>query len=347
LSKKIVYILLISISLVIVLLTGCPWVNPFPSGSDLLAALDLSTDWIIDEGLILTPTADTPPAGETEVYFLSFVNLVSYDTFESSAGPGDLGTWLQSIDDGSLQEPPTICTVQSDGQMSGAKYLHMRLERGDGSEFIYHTFPALEDKNYIFRFNYKKISGGDIQVSVGENTDDATFVSIFNPDPDADTAQFDFFSSTTSATRQIRFGFADIYTNLGTNFEAYVDNIALFLRSNHNISKNLNLIDSSIQDQSDDGTGQVFYEGIYEMTIFAKKGTSNILTLRLGNSYREYTLTDEWVEYTLEAQILNDYDYLTMEVMPTTVIESQRFPGGINICRPHLYYYPNKSDPEN
>lgn len=337
---KILFVNIVIFSVVFVSFLGCQYTTPFSAGKDLISVLDLSTDWIIEDGLILDQTTETPPSSETQTYFLHFLNLVAYDTFESSTTTNDIGTWQKSSPD-----LPSICSVESGSQLYGSKYLHLSLKRDFGAETLYHTFSAEGGKNYIFKFYYVHQGGGNIQLSLGENTTDTQYKDIAYTGEGIEYAQWDFYSPTSVINMQIRFGYGDVTTPGAINYEIFVDNIALFLQSNHNISKKLNIVGSDVTDLSNDGTGEKFYEGVYKFTIYAKKGSSQYLTLRLGNNYKTYTLTSEWTEYLIEDHISIDYDYLNLEIMPTKTNEKERFPGGIYITKPHLYFLPNQKEP--
>lgn len=320
-----------------ILIINCQYEDSFSSmlGKDLIKRLDLSSDWDRAQGIILDVTSEVPPSTGSVVYYLSVPNLVSYDTFEDSTTGSDFGSWWVPTN------VPAIYTVITGTEMYGNKYLHLSLDRSSVAQYFYHVFTSDATNDYVFTFDYYHISdkSGNIQLSFGENTDDDIKASIELVSDIKTKARFDISTFKASANFQIRFGYA-INGPDSESYEIYIDNVALFLKSNHSISKQLYIVDSD-EIKIDDGTGESFYEGIYKLEIYAKKGTSEKLTLKLGGEYKTFTLTDTWKKYSLETQILKEHGYLIIEIMPTSFSEVQRFPGGIYITRPGLYFMYN------
>jgi hypothetical protein len=326
-------------SIFITIMIGCQFVDKFRDyyGKDLLTALDLSNDWVISEGVTLDETTEAPPPGETKVYYLSMKNYVYYDTFESSSGPADFGNWQPSLG----PNDPDIYEVTTDMRMTGSKFLHLRLDRSTVAQYFYHVISSDVSKDYIFRFDYIYVgNGGKIQLSFGENAND-DIRSGFDPIRDGlvHSGWFDISTYKTSANYQVRFGFANNAPDPET-YEAYIDNIALFHKNDNSLRKTLNIEDSSAP-KIIDGSGNKFYSGIYKFSIFAKMSKTDKITLKLGASYKTFTLTGIWQKLELVADVLAEDDYIILDIIPAKFNDADRFPGSIYISRPHLYFQYN------
>lgn len=330
---------------VILFFLSCEYKSPFNEikGRDLISGLDLSTDWERDYGLSLDVTSDSPPNGESPVYYLNFLNIIAkYSSFEESDLSDLTNYWHPSLDNSPLSRPPEIFeVVKQPGVMKGDGYLHIKLQKNPEPQYVAYRFNALKDKNYLFKFDFKIFSGDMYQLSFGDynNTEDELKVEEQFTEG---VVMFDITSFRDSLS-EVRFGYKNIYSEAKV-LDFFVDNIALFVVGNVNIRKIISIVGSV--EATDDNTGEKFYEGVYRLTLFAKKGTSSKLTLRLGTRYKEFDLTSHWSEIKLEAQILKEQNFLHISIMPTVTDEIRRFPGGIYITKPKLFFLPDKSSPD-
>ncbi len=310
---------------------NCIYENPFAemADSDLISALDLSADWTLDPGLqiVVTTGTQTPPSGEADSYSLSLQNLINANSSDFEAGT--LGSWV------SANSPGVFTAVNLPGEMTGSWFMELRLV---DNQYVYYNFTADLSNDYLFKFNYKCVEDqSSIILSAGiagTSPYDTVTLSVDTILGESGIQRFNIPCSI-STNYQVRFGLRDTLSSLSHN---YIDEIALFPVSNdHSINKDLNLSDSGAP-HINDGTGKTFYEGIYKMTLYAMSDTSSKITLRLGTTYKEFTLTSSWKQIKIEADILIDQEYLKMGICPTYNNINQRFPGAVYITKPKLYF---------
>lgn len=333
---------------ILVILLSCEYKSPYSENKDrdLITNLDLLNDWNISKGIALDVTQDSPYAGETGYYF-DFLNLITkYSNFEEDSSNDLENYWHPSPDNSPISVRPDSFEIVNDGEdTSMGRVLHIKLQKNPEPQYVAYRFNALKDYNYLFKFDFRA-SGDRYQLSYGDVGDLSDDLKTDVQLPDAyvwQTILFDIVSMSDSFS-EIRFGFKDP-SNDAKVLDFYVDNLALFIVSNINIMKEINISGST--EQTDDKTGETFYEGIYRLTLYAKSGTSDTITLNLGTRFKEITLSSSWQEISLEAQILKEQKFLSISIMPSVIDETKRFPGGIYITKPKLYFLPNKSSPDS
>lgn len=307
--------------LLLILLFSCSYEDPFASlrDVDLISSVEPVTSWTVDSGTTFTTDATAPPSGYNQAYKLNFTNLVSRGTFDLTP---DLGNWTGVI----VSPSPAVFQLKTDGQMTGNNYIHMYLTRSAGEDYVYHDFNGTAGKNYTFKFDYLYVGSQDLQVSFGSATPTDDLKWNIETGSSAGSKAVVNFSISTTGSYQIRFGFSE-NDPLANSFEFYADNIALFESSNHSITY----------------TTSYPHEGIYRLKVYAKMGTSNRLTMQLGDTSESYTLNSSWQEITLDAQLLSDNGSTTMIITPTTNSINNKFPGSVYITKPELYFLPDGS----
>ena len=336
--------ILIWIILSLVFLFCCEYNSPFKQyiDRDLISSLDLSDDWIKEDGIILEQTTDiTSP--EDIVYYLQFENLIKkYSSFEESDTTDLTNFWTPSTDNIPYSNKPDIFEiVKKPDVKTGNGFLHIKLQKNPYPQYVSYRFNTTKDKNYLFRFNYKIISGDGYQLSFGEY-DSTNDVVKYEEQINEGLVMIDINSFEDSVS-EIRFGYKDVYSNAKA-LEFYVDDIVLFIVSNANLSIDLCIVYSD--EQTDDKTGEEFYEGVYQLKLFARADSSDKITLRLGNRFKEFDLTSGWTQIILESQILKEQGLFTLSIMPTVIDEVRKYPGGVYITKPKLYFLPNKATPD-
>lgn len=302
---------------------------------NLIARIDPLTDMTTDDGILLTASTEPPPEPGLSTYYLNLENLVAYSTFEETTGTNN---WT-----GSAAPPPSLFAVETGTDMSGDNYLHLDLRRDNGPEYVYHTFNGIAGNNYVFRFDYKHITGGNLQISQGTTADDF-MIELPSTIDLIDTVLIDFSIFATNAAHRIRFGYTQTIPE-ATNFNVYIDNICLFINNDHRMSISLP-IDSDAYDP-ESGDNDTIYEGIYRLQFYAKAHTSDRITLLLGQRYKTFILNTSWQQLTLEAQILAVHKTLDIALIPTDIENDKKFAGGIYISSPKLYFLPDKTSPAN
>ncbi len=323
---------------------SCEYKSPFEDYKerDLIEKLDLSADWIKDFGVTLEPTSDS---SYSDAYYLNFVNLISkYSNFEEENISDLTDYWIPSPDSTPESKKPEIFEiVKASDVMSGNAFLHVKLQKNPEPQYVSYRFNTVKGKNYLFKFDYKCISGDGYQLSFSDDYDISSDNFKFFQQTNQGLVMIDINALEDSSKAEIRFGYKNLYSDAKA-LDFYIDNAALFPVSNVSISKELCIVDS--EERTDDKTCEKFYEGVYKLSLNVKGSSSKIVSLRLGTRFKEYDISDSWSEITLEAQILKSHKYLSISIMPTVIDESRRFPGGIYITKPKLYFYPNKSSPD-
>jgi len=331
---------------------GCEYKSPFSdtTDKDLISSLDLSADWVKEKGVGVDLTTDANSTLGEQIYSLYFINLISkYSNFEEE-NTTDIGNyWKTSTDNftdpvSPSQKPDIFIVENNTGVMAGNKYLHIKLQKNPYPQYVYYEFTPEATTTYIFKFDFKNLgTGALIQNSFGRSDVSADeLIQELQPEGSSTNITNILFPVTPfqNVPYQVRFGYKNPYS-LAKVLEIYIDNVGLFAASNITLTKNINIVGSN--DTTNDKTGNLFNEGVYKLKIFAKKGTTDKITLRLGTRYQEYQLTTNYQEITLEAQILKEHRFLTIQILPTVVEETKRFPGGIYITKPKLYFLPNKA----
>lgn len=329
------------ICIIFIIFLSCVYENPFKKydGKNLISKLDLTNDWIIESGVLLDATTEPPPSGYSTSYYFYFINLLDdkSSNFETSTGGNDTGNWQPSLDNGTVSSKPDTLEVRSNPtlKLEGNKSLYIKLTNNPYPQYVYYEFSPDLSTDYIFKFDYYNSVATTIGLSFGlssNNLDNQIY--FISTASDVKNSFVVNFSSIEANLSQIRFGFKE-NKNWESGIDIYIDRIALFKSSNLSISKFLNIVESN--DRTNDGTGEEFYEGKYRFCIYAKKDTSSFLTLRIGTAIKTFTLTDKWIKYSLESQILRTEGFIKLEIMPTSINNFYRFPGGIFITKPELY----------
>ncbi|HOJ64127.1 MAG TPA: hypothetical protein PLE45_06875 [Spirochaetota bacterium] len=328
---------------------NCTYEDPFKEydGKNLISRLDLTSDWVIDSGVQIDATDEIPPSGYNKCYYFYFINLLDEKSsnFETSINAGDTGNWIASANNPGVSASPSNFEVvpNPSDKLEGNKSLYIKLDNNPDPKYIYYEFTPVISTNYTFKFDYYSPGASGIGISFGLS-DNSNDEQIFNDTSPANTKDSIFinFVSLSANPSQIKFGFKE-NKNWESGIDLYIDKIALFASSNHSVSKLLNIVES--KDQTNDGTGEIFHEGVYRFLIYAKSYTSNILTMKIGGATKEFTLTDSWKKYNVEAQILRTEGFLKLEILPTSTDDSKKFPGGIFITKPELYFLYNQPNP--
>ncbi|MCG8570072.1 MAG: hypothetical protein MJB14_08030 [Spirochaetes bacterium] len=309
--------------LILFLMFSCQYEDPFAQydGQNLLAG-DSVSDWSTCDGITITTSAETPPAGYSQAYSLELINLITNGTFEGSTSTADW-TNPESI-------PVSRFYVKTDGAMTGTNYLYLNLIRDTTEERIYDTFSAAAGDSYTFKFDYQHISGEKLQISYGVGAADADqFTSIISSGSSA-TLLYNIPIFTTDANYEIRFGFAETPDD-AANYEVHLDEIQLFINSNHAIDTQVNN----------------FEAGVYQLSVYAKQNTNDQLGLILGSESENYTLSSSWKEYTLEANFNETYSSIDISILPTFSNGSDSNAGSIYITDAKLYFLPEQAYPDN
>ncbi|MBN2546042.1 MAG: hypothetical protein JXB50_09620 [Spirochaetes bacterium] len=331
--------------ILLIVLFSCEYNDPFIDssleGKDLISRLDFLLDWTNAIGIATASNLTAAPPGETLVYSISLQNLVSYTTFENSTGISDFGTWQEAAN------PPENAYVEQSGtEMYGSKYLYLEINRSSVAQYFYHNFTSEagppDQSDYVFKFDYRHLSGGDIQLSFGQPGVDELKLSLDPPQAGGIyKARFDVTTMSPGTNYQVRFGFSN-NTIDSESFEIYVDNAALFIKSPHTVSKNLYIQDTP--DHFNDGTGEDFFEGKYRFECYVQKDTSvpdndaDYATIILGPSYKSQAIGSSWQKISIENNIYKSEGVLTIAVMPVHFSEIDRMPGTILITKPKLFF---------
>lgn len=344
--KKIIIIVIVIANII---LFSCTYEDPFKEydNKNLIARLDLTGDWVIDSGVQIDATDESPPSGYDKSYYFYFINLLDSKSsnFETSNNSNDTGNWIGSTDTSYSSSPLDFrVSTNPSGKLEGSKTLYIKLTNNPHSQYVYYEFIPSLTTNYTLKFDYYSPGATNIGISFGLS-DNSQDNQIFNTLTSSNSVDFIVmsFSSIGSSPSQIRFGFKEDKNWESGGIDLYIDRIALFASSNHSIHKLLNIVES--KDRTNDKTGEKFYEGVYKFTIYAKSHTSNILTLKLGGAIKEWTITNNWKKYEITSQILRTEGFLRLEILPTSASDSRKFPGGVFITKPELYFLYNQSTP--
>jgi len=261
--KNIIFILTIFIFLV-----NCQYEDPFKEydGKNLISKLDLTNDWIIDSGVNIDATGESPPSGYSKSYYFYFINLLDEKSsnFETSSSTNDTGNWVGSPDS-NYYSKPSLFEVVSFSNLQGNKSLHIQLNNNPLPQYIYYQFTPDIATNYNFKFDYYSAGATSIGLSFGlsDNSEDN---QIFNTATSSNSNGYviSSFASIGANPSQIRFGFKE-NKNWESGIDVYIDKIAIFRASNLSIYKLLNIVESN--DRTDDKTGSQFPEGVYRFSI--------------------------------------------------------------------------------
>jgi len=280
---------------------------------------DLSV-WNIDPAVLLTVDAQSSPVSGAIVYNLGVENLI--DSESSTFDGGTTGSWVASAPAVDIDTPATFTNSIAQTGFNTTNCLHIRLEREPDAEYIYFPFDVTADNNsYIFKADYKTVSGNNIYISLGTSGADDSLISYSTTPNEVSVVSYSFDVLTATSGLQIRFSNSE-FANFAGSFEMYLDDIALFQSSGHSINTSVSV----------DHTGE------YEFTVYAKSNLSDKMIVSIEGDTKYFSLTNIWAKYKFKTTV--EDTNLGIEIKPVSAVVADIFPGDIYISSAQLTFKP-------
>ncbi len=326
--KQFIIIIVLSIALVI----SCEYISEYDrlTKIDFLSGTDLSGDWFIDRGIVLTPKAADLP-GNKQSYQVELTNMIDNGDFEASLLSADRGSWQFLIN------PPELFQTEFDGKMEGNNYLNLSLKRDTEIQLIYDEFEVVAGRDYIFRFIYKYITGwNNIQISYGNGAEevrremtpisDSICTAVIEVSPTADLTDY-----------TVRIGYPENTTDT-YSFNYYLDDMAFYENNNGLLYKYviINNAQTNTYDLTDDGISYIIRPGKYRFAVYAKQDYRGVLVLNAGGKVKSFNVTSEYKQYFVDFYIYESQSAIIIGISPVSQDLNNKYPGSIIIGRPTL-----------